>query len=49
MEEDKIVTIKVTWKIREKLKDRGKKGETYNDIITRMLEELVRILEESKV
>jgi len=40
MEEDKIVMIKVTWKLREKLKARGKKGDTYADVIRRMFSDL---------
>lgn len=37
-EEEKIVLIKVTWKTRELLKQRGIKGETYEDIICDLLE-----------
>jgi len=40
MEEFKVVTIKVTWKTREELKARGKKGDTYEKIIRRMLFDL---------
>lgn len=40
MEEDKIVTIKVTKKNRKKLQDIGKKGESYDDVISAMLEEV---------
>lgn len=40
MEEDKVVTIKVTKKNRKKLQDVGKKGETYDDIISAMFKEL---------
>lgn len=39
MEDDKIVVIKVTWKTRERLKSIGKKGDTYEDVISRMLDE----------
>jgi hypothetical protein len=35
-EKDKIVAIKVTWKTREKLKRFGLKGDTYEDVITKM-------------
>jgi len=34
MEEDKIVLIKVKLKTREKLKAIGKKGDTYDDVIS---------------
>jgi predicted CopG family antitoxin len=34
-----ITTIQITKETRKKLKDIGKKGETYNDIILRLLEE----------
>ena len=37
MEEDKIVLIKVKTLTREVLKTRGIKGETYDDIINRLL------------
>ena len=37
MEEDKIVMIKVNAKTREKLKERGKKGDTYEKVISKML------------
>ena len=40
MEEDTVVTIKVTKKIRKKLLDIGKKGETYDDVISAMFKEL---------
>jgi hypothetical protein len=40
MDEDKVVTIKVTKKTRKKLRDIGKKGETYDDVISAMLKEL---------
>jgi len=40
MEEHKVVTIKVTWGTRERLKARGKKGDTYEKIIHRMLFDL---------
>ena len=40
MEEGKIVTVKVTWKTRERLKARGKKGDTYEKIIREMLIDL---------
>jgi len=40
MKEDKIVMIKVTWEQREKLKARGKKGDTYIDVIWRMFSDL---------
>jgi hypothetical protein len=40
MEENKIVLIKVKWKTREKLKANGKKGDTYDDVITQMFSEL---------
>lgn len=36
MKEDKIVVIKVKCKTRERLKRLGNKGETYEDVITRM-------------
>ena len=36
-EEDKIVLVKVKWKTREILKARGKKGDSYDDVITHML------------
>ena len=35
-EKDKIVVIKVTSKTRERLKARGKKGDTYDDVISKM-------------
>lgn len=38
--EDKIVFIKVKWQTRERLKDRGKKGESYDVVITKMFGEL---------
>jgi hypothetical protein len=34
MEEDKIVRIKVKLKTREKLKAIGKKGDSYDDVIS---------------
>ena len=37
MKEDKIVMIKVKAETREKLKDRGKKGDTYEKVISKML------------
>ena len=37
MEEDKIVIIKVKAKTREKLKAKGNKGQTYDDVITHLL------------
>ena len=40
MEENKIVIIKVTLKTREKLKAIGKKGDTYDDVITQLFREL---------
>lgn len=44
MEEvDKIVIIKVKWKTREKLKQWGNKGETYEDVITQMFADLEAI------
>jgi len=33
-----ITTIVVERKVRDKLKELGKKGETYNDIIKRLIE-----------
>ncbi|MEA1957592.1 MAG: hypothetical protein U9N01_04475 [Euryarchaeota archaeon] len=44
-EKDKIVMIKVKAKTREKLKARGRKGDTYNDVISSMFEELEQELE----
>ena len=35
-EKDKIVVIKVTSKTRKRLKARGKKGDTYDDVISKM-------------
>jgi hypothetical protein len=35
-EKDKIVTIKVKWETREKLKRFGLKGDTYDDVISKM-------------
>jgi hypothetical protein len=35
-EKDKIVVIKVKWETREKLKRLGSKGDTYDDVISRM-------------
>ena len=40
MDEKKIVIIKVTLKTRQKLKRRGSKGDTYDDVITQMFSEL---------
>jgi len=40
MKEDKIVMIKVTREQREKLKARGKKGDTYADVIRGMFSDL---------
>ena len=40
MEEDEIVTIKVTRKTRALLKAKGKKGDTYETIISKMLSDL---------
>jgi len=40
MKEDKIVMIKVTMEQREKLKARGKKGDTYADVIREMFSDL---------
>jgi len=37
MEENKIVLIKVKLKTRDKLKAIGKKGDTYDDVITLLL------------
>jgi hypothetical protein len=39
-EKDKIVMVKVTWEIREKLKAKGKKGDTYDDVIRGMFSDL---------
>ena len=39
-EKDKIVMIKVKSKTRERLKEKGKKGQTYDDVIHEMLLEL---------
>ena len=35
-----ITTIQITQQTRDKLKDFGKKGETYEDVIVRLLKEL---------
>ena len=35
---DKMATIKIAPDTRDRLKDRGKKGETYDAIIRRLLE-----------
>jgi predicted CopG family antitoxin len=35
-----ITTIQITQQTRDKLKDLGKKGETYEDVIVRLLKEL---------
>lgn len=37
-----IVMVKVERKTRDRLKARGKKGETYEDVISAMLEKLER-------
>ncbi len=37
MEEDKT-TIQISKSLRDKLKDLGKKGETYDDVILRLLQ-----------
>lgn len=42
MNTNEKTTILVTKKTREQLKTLGKKGETYNDIITRLMEEINR-------
>ena len=34
-----ITTIQITQQTRDKLKDLGKKGETYEDVIVRLLKE----------
>ena len=38
MEEEKKTRIQVTKKLTEALKDLGKKGETYEDVIWRLIE-----------
>ena len=43
MEEDEVVMIKVTREQREKLKARGKKGDTYVDVIRAMFSDLETI------
>lgn len=40
MEEDKIVRIKVKLKTREKLKTIGKKGDSYDDVISLLFEDI---------
>ena len=35
-----ITTIQITQQTRDKLKDLGKKGETYEDVIVRLLKDL---------
>ena len=35
-----ITTIQISQQTRDKLKDLGKKGETYEDVIVRLLKEL---------
>ena len=40
IDEDMIVVIKVKWKTREKLKQWGSKGQTYDDVVTQMFGEL---------
>jgi hypothetical protein len=47
MEENKIVVIKVKLKTRDRLKASGKKGESYDDVISAMLEKLGRDKRES--
>jgi len=37
-EEEKIVHIKVKWSTRERLKELGKKGDTYEDVITGLVD-----------
>lgn len=39
-EKDKIVVIKVKEKTRKRLKAMGKKGETYEDVISQIFDEL---------
>jgi len=38
MEKENITTIQVSKETREELKNLGKKGETYNEIIRKLLE-----------
>jgi len=38
MEKEDITTIQVSKEIREELRNLGKKGETYNEIIRKLLE-----------
>ena len=40
MDEDRIVMIKLTWKTREKLKALGKKGDSYDTVVKKMLAQL---------
>jgi len=40
--EGKIVRIKVTWETRERLKMLGKKGDTYEVIIQRLMKEALK-------
>ena len=37
---DAITTIQISQQTRDKLKELGKKGETYEDVIVRLLKEL---------
>jgi len=48
MKKDKVVMIKVTMEQREKLKARGKKGDTYVDVIRAMLFDLETIVPEEQ-
>ncbi|MHC1635181.1 MAG: antitoxin VapB family protein [Candidatus Methanospirareceae archaeon] len=43
MKQDDYVIIRVSKEVREELKRRGRKGETYNDVIKRLLEKLKKM------
>jgi len=42
MSEEKLTTIKIKQQTRDALKSVGKKGETYDDIINRLLDRALR-------